>query len=261
MEAPGGAATAVVRISGLLAPNPGPMTLDGTQTWILDVPDLPGPLVVDPGPADDVHRLAAQAVLGERRPVALLLTHGHADHAAAAEPWSRLFGAPVLRPGVEQDGAWAARLDAAGVAVLATPGHTADSVCVVPPPLPDGTVAVLTGDTVLGRGSTVIAAPDGDLGAYLASLGLLGSLVARLGAQGHGVRLLPGHGDPREDVADWIAECLRHRLDRLEQVRAAVGAGARTAEDVVAHVYPGLDPRLRGAALQSAQAQLDHLRG
>ncbi|MFN8075297.1 MAG: MBL fold metallo-hydrolase [Kineosporiaceae bacterium] len=249
------------------------MTLDGTATWIVSC----GPLqegspvvIVDPGPSLDVHLRAVVAALGPARPRALLLTHGHADHAEAAGAWARRFGVPVLHPGLEPVApTLVEELCGPGAAVLTTPGHTADSVCLLLPPdepAPEGRrTRLLTGDTVLGRGSTVIASPDGDLGDYLRSLDLLIDVVARAGGP---VTLLPGHGGARTDAAAWLAGYRDHRIARLAQVRAAMAAGARDAADVVRAVYPQLDPqctpgaspRLHAAALASAEAQLRHLR-
>jgi glyoxylase-like metal-dependent hydrolase (beta-lactamase superfamily II) len=115
-----------------------------------------------------------------------------------------------------------------------------------------GEQVVFTGDTMLGRGSTVVAWPDGDLGAYLTSLGLLSAYEQ--------IPMLPGHGPARADCAALAREYLAHREQRLAQVRAAVAAGADSAEAIVAAVYPEIAPEVRFAALWSARAQLEHLR-
>lgn len=235
--------------SVVLAPNPGPMTLEGTNTWVLRG-DAEGCVVVDPGPLHEGH-LAQVAALGPVEVV--LLTHGHADHSEGAARLAALTGAPVraLDP--------AHRLGAEGLAegdvvaaggvelrVLATPGHTGDSLSFV---LDD---AVLTGDTVLGRGTTVVAHPDGVLADYLASL-------HRLRALGD-LTVLPGHG-PELVSAGAVAEAyLRHREARLGQVRAALEAGARTPDEVVEAVYADVDRALWPAARLSVLAQLEHLR-
>ena len=235
--------------SVVLAPNPGPMTLDGTNTWVLRG-DAPGSVVVDPGPLHEGH-LAEVAALGPVEVV--LLTHGHLDHSEGARRFAELTGAsvraldPAHRLGSEglADGDVVA---AAGLElrVLATPGHTADSLSFQ---LPD---AVLTGDTVLGRGTTVVAHPDGVLGDYLASLRRLRELGP--------LTVLPGHG-PELDSAGVVAEdYLRHREARLEQVRAALAGGARTPDEVLATVYADVDRALWPAARLSVLAQLEHLR-
>jgi glyoxylase-like metal-dependent hydrolase (beta-lactamase superfamily II) len=136
------------------------------------------------------------------------------------------------------------------VRVIATPGHSSDSVTLALP----ADAALLTGDTVIGRGTTVVAWPDGDLGDYLASLECLrdAASTARI--------LLPGHGPVLESPAETITEYVQHRMARLDQVRAALTAGARSAEDVVDVVYVGLADELRAAAVLSARAQVEYLR-
>ncbi len=234
------------------ADNPGPMTLDGTNTFVIST--SAGNVVVDPGPLLDEH-LEAVATLG---PVAVtLLTHGHPDHSEASGRFHDITRAPVLArdPALCVDGD---PLDVDGTAidvpgldlrVLHTPGHSADSVCF--------TVrvgeqrAVLTGDTILGRGTTVVAYPDGRLGPYLDSLARLREL--------RGVLLLPGHGPVRPDTAALAEQYLAHRAERLAQVREAVAAGARTAREVVEVVYADVDRSLWPAAELSVQAQLEYL--
>ncbi|MEU1889298.1 MBL fold metallo-hydrolase [Micromonospora sp. WMMD987] len=238
----------------LRAPNPGPMTLEGTNTWLLRAPGAEHTVVVDPGPADEAH-LAAVAASG---PVGLvLITHGHPDHTEGAPRLSELLGGAPVRavdPAHTIGGAplaGAAQLDASGLTVdlVPTPGHTADSVCFL---VSHGTErVVLTGDTILGRGTTVVAHPDGDLGDYLASL-------ERLGAY-RGIAALPGHGPALADCGAAADFYLAHRRARLDQVRAAVAAGARTAPEVVATVYADVDRSLWWAAEWSVRAQLEYL--
>ncbi len=232
-----------------LAPNPGPMTLDGTNSWVVRGPGDPSCVVVDPGPLHEGHlqRLAAAG------PVAVvLLTHGHLDHSAGAARLAELTGAavraldPAHRLGEEGLGEGDV-VAAAGLElrVLATPGHTADSLSFVV----DG--AVLTGDTVLGRGTTVVAHPDGVLGDYLRSLERLQELGDRT--------VLPGHGPELPSAGRAASAYLAHRRDRLDQVRAAVESGARTARDVVELVYADVDRALWPAAELSVRAALAHL--
>jgi len=221
------------------APNPGPMTLDGTNTWVLRAPGAAGCVVVDPGPLEESH-LSAVAALG---PVeAVLITHGHPDHTEGVPAFVRLTGADVI----DFDG----EITAGGLRIRAldTPGHTRDSVCFV---VDDS--AVLSGDTILGRGTTVVAWPDGDLGDYLTSLRTLGDLGA--------VPVLPGHGPALADCSVAAAFYLQHREARLDQVRAALAAGAVDAADVVEIVYADVDPVLRPAAEWSVRAQLAYLQG
>jgi len=233
----------------VLAPNPGPMTLDGTNTWVLRDAGASACVVIDPGPLHEQH-LAAVASCG---PVAsILLTHGHVDHSEGAARLAELTGASVraLDPrhrlgdeGLDEGDV----VEAAGLAlrVIATPGHSADSLSFL---LED---AVLTGDTILGRGTTVVAHPDGVLADYLDSL-------RRLEALGE-LTVLPGHGPELASAGVVAAQYLAHREMRLDQVRAAVAAGATTAQQVVEAVYADVDRVLWPAATMSVRAQLAYL--
>jgi glyoxylase-like metal-dependent hydrolase (beta-lactamase superfamily II) len=245
----------------VLAPNPGPMTLDGTNTWVLASPGASMGVVVDPGPDDEGH---LAAVLDAARQVdvrvgLVLLTHSHPDHAAGARRFAELAHAPVraldpaFRHGPEglADGD-VIELGELEIRVVGTPGHTSDSLSF----LLASEGALLTGDTVLGRGTTVIAHPDGNLGDYLASLHRL----ADLAGTGSVSAVLPGHGPILDDPAEAIAGYLAHREQRLGQVEAAVAAGAETARAVVEQVYADVDPVLWPAAELSVRAQLDYLR-
>ena len=239
----------------VLAPNPGPMTLEGTNTWVLRAPGESECVVVDPGPLHEGH-LAAVAAVG--RVGAVLLTHGHLDHSEGARRFAELTGAsvraldPAHRLGDEGLGEGDV-VACAGVElrVLATPGHTSDSLSFVVTG-PDGSRAVLTGDTILGRGTTVVAHPDGVLADYLASL----SRLAELGD----VTVLPGHGPELPSAGAAAEHYLRHREARLTQVQAALDAGATTPEEVVERVYADVDQALWPAAMLSVLAQLEHLR-
>ncbi len=234
------------------ADNPGPMTLDGTNTYVLAT--SAGNVVVDPGPLLDEH-LEAVAALG---PVAVvLLTHGHPDHAESSGRFHEMTGAPTLARDpklcidadpLSVDGALVDVPDLR-ISVLHTPGHTADSVCF--DVTGDGVRAVLSGDTILGRGTTVVAYPDGRLGPYLDSLRRL----SRLGQ----VLVLPGHGPLRPDVGQAATEYLSHRAQRLDEVRAALASGAKTPREVVEIVYADVDRALWPAAEASVRAQLDYL--
>lgn len=246
----------------LLAPNAGPMTLDGTNSYVLRAPGSPSAIVVDPGPDDPAH-LARLAAAG---PVELvLITHHHADHVAGAAAFAALVGAPTrafdpefcigAEPLVDGETVRAAGLS---LEVLHTPGHTADSACF----LVHGAAgpAVLTGDTILGRGTTIIADPDGALGPYLASLERLRALA---GTADGPVPALPAHGPVLPDLAAICDAYLAHRAERLAQVRAALaelGADA-SAEAVTDLVYHDTDASVRQAAEASVRAQLAHLRG
>jgi len=239
-------------VSVLLAGNPSPMTLDGTNTWLLGER---GSVVVDPGPDDAEHaNLVAGAAPGARL---ILITHRHADHTGGIPLLRELTGAPVraLDPSLCVDARPLAdseriEVDDVSLRVLATPGHTADSVCF----RLAGPAGVLTGDTVLGRGTTVIIPGDGDLGDYLDSLHRLSSLPP-------GLPVLPGHGPELPDLAATSRQYLRHREERLDQVRAALArlGDEATARQVVELVYADVDRELWPAAEQSVQAQLQYL--
>ncbi|WP_406039936.1 MBL fold metallo-hydrolase [Micromonospora sp. NBC_00898] len=239
----------------LRAPNPGPMTLDGTNTWVLRAAPGEPAVVVDPGPADEEH-LAAVAAHG---PVGfVLITHGHPDHTEgsarlhellggahvlAADPAHTIGGEPLTESGERFGGS------GLEIRLLDTPGHTADSVCFL---VEHGDErVVLTGDTILGRGTTVVAHPDGHLGDYLTSLELLSTY--------RGIPALPGHGPALADCGAAADFYLAHRRARLDQVRSAVAAGATTAPEVVERVYADVDRSLKWAAEWSVRAQLEYL--
>lgn len=257
------------------AANPGPMTLEGTNSWLLAEPGSTDVVVVDPGPDDPAHLdalLAAVAGPGgaggaDGRVAAVLLTHGHPDHAEGAASLARRAASLAGRTGgvgvlaldpahrLGDEGLTGGQTVAVGgleVRVVATPGHTGDSLSFHLSA--DG--AVLTGDTVLGRGSTVVAHPDGRLADYLASLHRLRELAVHEGA----TTLLTGHGPVLTDAVAAIEGYLAHRAERLAQVEAALAAGATTAGDVVRLVYADVDPVLWPAAELSVRAQLDYLR-
>jgi glyoxylase-like metal-dependent hydrolase (beta-lactamase superfamily II) len=209
------------------APNPSPLTLDGTNTYVV------GGWVVDPGPRHPAHleavrRAAAAGIEG------VVLTHSHADHAEGAE----LLDAPVLRPG---DG------DSAGpFEVVGTPGHSPDSVCLLVGGL------CFTGDTVLGEGSVFIAPGEGSLSAYLDSLRRLRSLELKV--------LCPGHGPYVWDPAAKLDEYISHRLDREGRLVEALEAGLRTEDELLDAAWSEVPEELRFAAALTLAAHLEKLR-
>ncbi|GIH08990.1 putative hydrolase (beta-lactamase-like) [Rhizocola hellebori] len=206
------------------ADNPGYMTLEGTNTWVLS-----DGTVIDPGPDDPIH-LEAIARAGQIKRI--LVTHGHPDHVEGVDRLVKMTGAVVGEvPSYLRE--------------VKTPGHTADSVCFV------SDSAVFTGDTILGRGSSVVAWPDGNVGDYLKSLETLMTF--------QGVPALPGHGPALPDCAQAARWLHGHRLERLEQVKAALAQGAKTPQEVVDMVYADVDPALKWAAEWSVRAQLDYL--
>ena len=274
------------RAVAVLCPNPSPMTLEGTNTWVLAEPGSTDVVVVDPGPLHEDHlRTVLDHVAARGARVALtLLTHGHADHAESAPRWAELTGAPVRAVGRGHDDLAAGEVLRVGgleILVVPTPGHTADSVSFLLP----AEQVLLTGDTVLGRGTTVVAYPDGDLTSYLASL----EELQRLTRSGAAASIAPGHGPVVPDAGGTVEHYLRHRHERLEQVRATVsalraestsapteegagasapteeGAGASAghrdlADVVVERVYADVPRAVWPAARLSVLAQLAYLR-
>jgi len=254
------AGPATPRAVNVLAPNASAMTLDGTNTWILSEPDSDLAVVVDPGPLDEGHlrNVVDTAEQAGKRVALTLLTHGHPDHAEGAARFAELTGTkvraldPALRLGDEGLAAGdAVRVGGLELRVVPTPGHTADSLSFHLP----ADRAILTGDTILGRGTTVVAHPDGRLGDYLDSLRRLRSLAVDDGVH----TVLPGHGPVLEDAQGAVEFYLAHRAHRLAQVETAVENGYRTPEQVVAHVYADVDRSLWPAAELSVRAQLDYL--
>ncbi len=243
----------------VLAPNPGVMTLDGTNTWVLREPGATGCVVVDPGPLDEGHlRRVLDVVERDGGRVGLtLLTHDHVDHAEAAGRFAELAGAPmraVRAIGTGHDDLTDGdriEVDGLELLVVTTPGHTADSVCFLLP----AETSLLSGDTVLGRGTAVVDWPDGELAAYLDSLVRIETLCA----SGAFARILPGHGPYLPDAAGVLRYYLEHRAERLEQVRAALAGGARTPRQVVEIVYADVPRPVWGAAERSVRAQLAYL--
>lgn len=243
----------------VLAPNPSMMTLDGTNTWLIAEPGSAAAIAVDPGPAEEAHlrRVVATAESRGQRITSIVLTHRHPDHSEGAPRLAELTGAPVraVDPAHQlgREGLTAGDVLTDGgceLRVIATPGHTTDSVCLFLPA--DG--AVLTGDTVLGRGTTVIGT-DGSLTEYLGSLHRLRALVEEAGVRA----LLPGHGPLLPDAAGTLEYYLTHRAERLAEVQTALAAGDRTLAEIVARVYAAVDKKLWPFAEWSVRAQLEYL--
>lgn len=250
----------------VLAPNAGPMTLDGTNSFVLGDPARGSVAVLDPGPLDD-HHLRQIMIMAGGRVEMILISHRHLDHTEGADRLSIMASCDVRAA----DPSWQrgdlglgdgdrVELGGATLTVVSTPGHTSDSCSfLLAPTAPTNDVrtALLTGDMVLGRGTTVITYPDGDLADYLQSLDVMEAAV-----QEHDVRqLLPAHGPMINNPLETLRFYRRHRLERLDQVRAALAAGDSTAEQVVARVYADVDHAVWPAATQSVRAQLDYLKG
>jgi glyoxylase-like metal-dependent hydrolase (beta-lactamase superfamily II) len=241
----------VVRV---LAPNPSPMTLDGTNTYVIGRPGTGEVVVLDPGPDDPEHLARVAAVVAGRDAEVRLVfvTHHHLDHAQGARRFATASGCTIAAatPGVAGVdgrivvGGEALPLRDVALEVLATPGHTRDHLAVRL-----GTGAVLTGDHVLGRGTSVVAHPDGDLVAYLDSLRRL--LDLRPAA------LYPGHGPAlTEDPTAVLTYYQDHRRFRETQLLLVLAAGPATPAQLVARVYADVDRRLWPAAEASTRATL-----
>jgi glyoxylase-like metal-dependent hydrolase (beta-lactamase superfamily II) len=213
-------------ITRIRASNASPMTLDGTNSYVV------GTWVVDPGPPDPEHLEALRAATG-KRVEGVVLTHSHSDHAEGAEH----LEAPVTLP---RDGE-----EVGPFRAIATPGHSADSVCLV------AGRACFTGDTVLGRGSVFIAPGEGSLAAYLDSL-------RRLQDQEFDV-LCPGHGPYVYEPAAKLEEYLSHRLERERRLLEALDSGLRGRDELLDAVWSDAPPELRPAAALTLAAHLEKL--
>ena len=255
------------------APNRGPMTFTGTRSYIVGEGEV---AVIDPGPDEPAHLEALAAACAGERVAAVLVTHAHRDHSAAAAAFAARVGAPVFAHG---DAAGArspamARLAAMGglgggegldggfrpdrrigdgavlagpgwtLTAVATPGHIADHLSFA---WAEGG-ALFSGDSVMGWSSTLISPPDGDLGAFRASL-------ARLLARDEAV-YYPGHGGPVTEPKRLVRHLLDHRDAREAEILAALALRPARIPDLVAAIYRDLDPRLRGAAARTVLAHL-----
>ena len=244
----------------ILAPNPGPMTLDGTRTYIVGEQR---PVVIDPGPDIEPHLEAIIEALAGATPEAILLTHAHSDHSGCAEKLARRCAAPVrmaagaLKPGnlsqtvlhLEKDEVIST--DAGELRCLPTPGHAPEHVAFVWAGAAGEQLAVFVGDLLLGEGdTTLVADPEGNVGDYLRSLDLLEGL--------NPPRLYPTHGPPIEAPAEAIARFRDHRKERITQVEEAIAADpSADASQVVDLIYgPALHPETRQLAVASVEAIL-----
>lgn len=255
----------------LTAPNPGPFTAEGTNSYIVGAGRV---AIIDPGPDSPAHVAALLAATDGEAITHILLTHTHRDHSGALPALAAATGALVLsagpyrpvrplapgeaRPleeandethvpdGILADGDLVTG-DGWRIEAVATPGHAANHLAFA---LPAAGV-VFSGDHVMGWSSSIVAPPDGSMGAYMASLD---HLAARPES-----RLLPGHGPAVADGRARIAELRRHRLEREAGIVARLAAGDRTILEVVTALYDGLDPALHGAAALTVLAHLEDL--
>jgi glyoxylase-like metal-dependent hydrolase (beta-lactamase superfamily II) len=240
----GAGSAAAPPIRRVLAPNPGPMTLEGTNTWVVGTPPA---VVIDPGPEDEAHLAAVRAeavTVGT-----ILITHRHPDHAPGAEALARSTGARVYswRPPKGWDPIRAGQeFDGGGVTLVAhhTPGHTPDHVAFFAP----ASRALFTGDAVLGRGTSVIDPPEGDLTAYVRSLETMTALDP--------ATIYPGHGPAVWDADAKLREYRLHREERERQVVDALAEGARTPAEIVPVVYEGYPAEVLDLAARTVLAHL-----
>lgn len=255
----------------LRAPNAGPMTGPGTNTYLLGWRDI---AVIDPGPDDPVHLAAILAAIGPQQSLThILVTHAHRDHSALAAKLAAATGAPVLAFGDALAGrsATMARLAAAGLgggegvdrdflpdirvadgatvrgddwqlAALWTPGHMGNHLCI------QWEDAIFTGDMVMGWSSSLISPPDGDMAAFMASCARLAGLGARV--------LYPGHGDPVTAPDARIATLVAHRQAREAQIRAALADDPATLDLLTRRVYKDVSPDVLYAARRNTLAHL-----
>jgi len=248
----------VIRLSDgvrlVRAPNPSPMTLEGTNTYLVGDGDTL--LLIDPGPTSEEHLAAVRDAVADAHVAAILITHRHYDHAQAARAFADAFDAQVAGFGgpddtVEVSVEDGARVGADGVFLTAmhTPGHAGDHLCYVL----EEERAVFSGDHVLGRGTTVITWPDGDMGAYLEGVRRLQAVAP--------ARIYPGHGPAIEDPAPVLTWYLEHRLDRERQIVDAMRAGPGTPAELVERVYTDVDVSLHRIAEMSLRAHLAKLAG
>ena len=233
-----------MRVIRVLAPNPGIRELDGTNTWVVGDPPA---VVIDPGPDLPEHLREVERTAG--RIGAIALTHDHPDHAPGAARLASWTGARVLaaRPAGEAERARDGDTIGSGVVTLdtlATPGHTPDHLAF----FERGTRALFTGDAVLGRGTSVIDPPEGDLVAYLRSLRRMLELRPRT--------IYPGHGPVALDAVAKLEEYLDHRATREEQVLSALAEGPRTPAEMVAEIYQAYPPEVLALAERSVLAHL-----
>jgi glyoxylase-like metal-dependent hydrolase (beta-lactamase superfamily II) len=216
----------------VVAPNPGPMTLEGTNTYLYGADPC---VVIDPGPDIESHLEAVRAAAEERGGIGLvLLTHGHGDHAEGA---GRLDAEVILPGDGEEHG---------GLRAIATPGHAPDHVCLM-----TGDGVCFSGDLVLGTGSTFVPPDGGSLAAYMDSLRLMQTEPIEL--------ICPGHGPWIEHPAAKLAEYVEHREMRERRLLAALERGERSRDALLAEAWSDVPAAMREAAAMVMQAHLDKL--
>ena len=248
-------------IARVLAHNPSAFTYYGTQTYLVGEKEV---AVIDPGPNLSEHVEALLQAVAGRPIVAIMCTHTHRDHSPAARPLANVTGAPIVgcaplaleaagpRADESFDGDYqpdrvledgeTVEVDGRQLIAVATPGHTSNHLCYA---FDD---ALFTGDHVMGWSTTVVFPPDGDMGAYMASL-------EKLRKRGDRV-YYPAHGPPVTNPQQYVRHLTGHRLQREKQILRLVGERPRDIPDIVTNAYPGLDQRLVTAAGGSVLAHL-----
>ncbi|WP_404405742.1 MBL fold metallo-hydrolase [Pelagibacterium halotolerans] len=255
----------------LTAPNTGPYTFTGTNSFILGGSEV---MVLDPGPDDPVHLEAIMTAIGGRPVAGILLTHTHPDHCALVPRLQSRTGAPLLsggphrhsRPPTWRESLMRRRgigfrlkpdtvlwdgqpleLDGLTLTAIATPGHCANHFAFAV----EGTRMLLSGDHVMGWNSTLIASPDGKLSDYFASLDKVIAL--------HQTRYVPAHGGEIADGRAFAKALKAHRMMRNDQILDVLSAGPLSLRQITAAIYPQLRGRLAYAARQTVLAHLEYL--
>jgi len=267
-----GEAIVVARgVRRVTAPNPGPFTFGGTNTFLIGDREL---AILDPGPVDPTHLEALLRAIGDAKVAHILVSHTHRDHSPGARPLQARVGAPILaagphRPARPVQGSEQTRLDAAAdtdfrpdgtltdgaivegsgyrLQAIATPGHAANHLAFALL----GQDLLFSGDHVMGWATTVVAPPDGSMGDYMASLDRLLARPETL--------YLPAHGGEIRDAHGHVRALRTHRRMRERAILERLAQGDRTVPEIVARVYGGLDPLLAGAAALSTYAHLEDL--
>lgn len=262
------------QVRRLTVRNGSPMTFTGTQTYLVGTGEV---VVIDPGPVNEAHvNDVLNALEGEERIVAILLTHTHIDHSPGAAALKAATGAKTFAFGPHGAGMSQMMLDLAAsgadlggsegadraflpdvtvkdgevlrfgdvaLTALYTPGHLSNHLAFA---MEDG--AIFTGDLVMGWATTLVSPPDGDMAAFLASLAMMRGREDRV--------YYPGHGHPIEDTMGMIDHQIAHRKSRVDQIVAALGDGPASPRGLTEKIYTDVDPALHGAAARNVFAAL-----
>jgi glyoxylase-like metal-dependent hydrolase (beta-lactamase superfamily II) len=255
----------------IVAPNPGPMTFKGTNTYVVGHGAV---AVIDPGPDEPAHVEAILDALGSDRVAAIVVTHTHRDHSPASRLLKARTGAPIIgcgphvafRPAQGAEAASVAtandlehapdriladgecyRGDGFSLVAVGTPGHTMNHLCFA---LPEERT-LFSGDHVMAWSTTIVSPPSGSMAAYLASLETLRGRDETL--------YWPGHGGPVREPARFVRALIHHRRQREASILNRLAAGDRSVTGIVDATYENLDPRLKRAAALSVLAHLEDL--